>query len=95
MIASALAFAFACYGVGLVLNFVRLLRGPDLADRVLALDTMMINSVALIVLYGIKTGSAVSFEAGLLLAMTGFVSTVAFCKFMLGGNVIVQDDDNV
>ena len=57
-------------------------------DRVLALDTMAINVIALITLWGIRTASAISFEAALLFAMTGFVGTVAYAKFVLRGDVI-------
>ena len=88
MTAYALAFAFACFGTGLALNLWRLARGPHMADRILAVDTMVVNVIALIVLYGIKTGLGINFEAAMLFAMTGFVSTVAFCKFLLRGSVI-------
>ena len=54
----------------------------------LALDTLVINTIALIVIAGIRSASHVVFEAALLFAMVGFVSTVAFCKFMLRGNVL-------
>jgi multicomponent K+:H+ antiporter subunit F len=84
----ALHFAFACFGVGLLMNLWLLLRGPGLPDRMLALDTMVINMIALIVLYGIQSASGLNFEAAVLFAMTGFVSTVAFCKFMLRGDII-------
>lgn len=88
MIAVALGFCGACYGLALVLNLIRLLKGPDAPDRILALDTMVVNGIVLIVLYGLYLRSAVSFEAALLLAMTGFVSSVAYCRFLLRGNVI-------
>jgi len=88
MIHLALSFAIGCFGLGLLMNLILLWRGPDLPDRVLAVDTMVINLIALIVLYGIRSGSGLSFEAALLLAMTGFVSTVAFSKYMLRGDVI-------
>ncbi len=84
----ALHFAFACFGLGLLMNLWLLLRGPGMPDRVLAFDTMAINAIALIVLYGIQTGSGLNFEAAMLFAMTGFVGTVAYCKFMLRGNII-------
>ena len=64
------------------------LRAPGLPDKVLAADTMVINIIALIVLHGLLTGNGVNFEAAMLFAMTGFVSTVAFSKFMLRGNII-------
>jgi multicomponent K+:H+ antiporter subunit F len=88
MIAYALLFAFACFGFGLLLNLYRLAKGPSLADRVLALDTMVINGIALLVLYGISSGTAIYFEAALLFAMVGFISTVAYCRFILRGDII-------
>lgn len=84
----ALAFAIACFGTGLLLNLWRLARGPHMPDRILALDTMVVNVIALIVLFGIKTGIGINFEAAMLFAMTGFVGTVAFCKYLLRGSVI-------
>lgn len=88
MIALALYFAFGCFGLALVMNLVALVRGPDMADRVLALDTMVINAIAIIVLYGVSIGSQVYFEASMITAMIGFVSTVAFTRFLLRGNII-------
>jgi multicomponent K+:H+ antiporter subunit F len=57
-------------------------------DRLLALDTMYINSIALLLLYGIYLGTSLNFEVALLIAMLGFVSTVAVCKFLLRGDII-------
>lgn len=88
MIPYALGFAFACFGIGLLLNLWRLARGPSMADRILALDTMVVNTIALIVLYGISTGLGINFEAAMLFALTGFVGTVALCKYLLRGSVI-------
>lgn len=88
MIESALAFGFAALGLALAMNLWRLFRGPGVADRILALDTMVINVIGLIVLAGIAGDSGTSFEAALLLAMVGFVSTVAYCKFLLRGDIV-------
>lgn len=88
MIETAAAVAIAAASAGLGLNLYRLAKGPDVLDRVLALDTMVINAIALVVLLGLVTRSAVSFEAALLFAMVGFLTTVAFCRFLLRGNVI-------
>ena len=88
MIEGALAFGFAALGLALVFNLWRLVRGPELADRILALDTMVINVIGLIVLTGIAESSATAFEAALLLAMVGFVGTVAYAKFALRGDII-------
>ncbi len=57
-------------------------------DRILALDTLAINAIALVMLIGIATSSQTYFEAALLIAMMGFVGTVALCKFLLSGDII-------
>lgn len=88
MITTALYIAFACFGLGLLMCLWRLLVGKDPADRILALDTMVINVIALLVLYGILEGTAIYFEAAMLVAMVGFVSTVAYCRFVLRGDII-------
>lgn len=84
----ALGFGFAGLGLALVMNLWRLFKGPGVADRILALDTMVINVIGLIVLSGIATGSGTTFEAALLLAMVGFVGTAAYAKFALRGDII-------
>ncbi len=81
-----LAFVLLC--LALLLNLWRLVKGPSIPDRVLALDTMYINSIALLLLYGLWQGTPLYFEAALLIAMLGFVSTVAICKFLLRGDII-------
>jgi multicomponent K+:H+ antiporter subunit F len=88
MISAALFFASACYAVALLLDLWRIVRGPESADRILALDTMVINVIALLVLYGIWRGTAVYFEAAMLVAMVGFVSTVAYCRYFLRSDII-------
>ena len=88
MIEIALFFAAICYGVALLLDLWRIVTGPDAADRILALDTMVINVIALLVIYGISRGTAIYFEAALLVAMVGFVSTVAYCRYLLRGDII-------
>ena len=88
LLSLALGFAFAAFALALVLNLVRLATAPTLTDRILVVDTMTVNTLALIVLYGVQTGSPLDFEAALLFALTGFVSTVAYCKHLLRGNII-------
>jgi multicomponent K+:H+ antiporter subunit F len=72
----------------LVLNLWRLIIGPHIVDRILALDTMYINSIALILLFGLYNQTPLYFEAALLIAMLGFVSSVAFGKYLLRGDII-------
>ncbi len=88
MLSIVLPIALSAIGVAFVLNLWRLVKGPDATDRILALDTMTINAIALIMLLGIALGTTVYFEAALILAMMGFVGTVALCKFLLGGDII-------
>ncbi|QPM92535.1 K+/H+ antiporter subunit F [Pseudooceanicola algae] len=88
MIGIALTFAAGCFGLALLANLFRLVKGPDPADRILALDTMVINVLALLILYGVWQGTAIYFEASILVAMVGFVSTVAYCRFILRGDLI-------
>lgn len=88
MIDVALVFCMVCYTLALVLNLARIARARRAADRILALDTMVINSIALLILYGIVQDTPVYFEASMLIAMVGFVSTVAYCRFILRGDLI-------
>ena len=88
MIALAIQIASGAVALALLLNGWRLLKGPALGDRILALDTMVINVIALIVLIGMAGGTDTYFEAALLLAMIGFVGTIAFCKFILRGDIV-------
>ena len=88
MIEHALTFALGATSLALLFKVWCLVRGPGVIDRVLAVDTMVINMIALIIFYGIREGTPVYFEAALILAMFGFVSTVAFCRFVSRGDII-------
>jgi len=88
MIATVIPIAMALFAVAALLNLYRLAIGPDIVDRILALDTLMINSIALIVLSNIWVGFGMLFELALLIALMGFVSTVAMSKYLLRGDVI-------
>lgn len=88
MLTTALTLAFALVAAAFAMSFYRLLAGPSAPDRILALDTLYINAIALLVLLGIALASPLYFEAALLIALMGFVSTVALCKFLLRGDII-------
>ena len=88
ILTAALTFALGCFGLALLMNLWVLLRAPLVQDRILALDTMVVNALAIVVLYGALSLSSFNFEAAILIAMTGFVSTVALARFHLRGNVI-------
>jgi len=69
-------------------NVYRLVLGPRAQDRVLCLDAMYVNAMLLVLTIGIRTGSAIYFEAALIIAMLGFASSVALAKFLMRGEVI-------
>jgi multicomponent K+:H+ antiporter subunit F len=88
MLTTAIWIASAFIGLALLLNLYRLLRGPDLPDRIIALDTAYINVVALLVLFGIQQGSRAYLDIALLMAMVGFISTAMLAKYLLRGDII-------
>lgn len=88
MLATAIALAFIATGVAIALTFGRLLIGPSVPDRVLALDTLYVNAVALLLLLGIDGTGTAYFEAALLISLLGFLSTVALARYALRGNVV-------
>lgn len=88
MLSLALPVALVMVGLAIALNLWRLVLGPTAPDRILALDTLTINAIALVLMLGIALGSSLYFEAALILAMMGFVGTVALCKYLLGGDII-------
>ncbi|WP_390915339.1 K+/H+ antiporter subunit F [Pseudosulfitobacter sp. SM2401] len=84
----ALIIAFITLALGQILSMVRLVLGPTPGDRILALDTMVVNALGLVVVLGIHQGLQIYFEVSLLIAMLGFVSTVALARFILRGDII-------
>ena len=84
----SLAIGLGAIVIAMFLNLWRLLLGPELTDRILALDTFYINTIALLMLLGIRLSNAIFFEAALLIAMMGFIGTVALAKYILRGDII-------
>ena len=74
-----LAMCFSAY---------RLFRGPRAQDRVTSFDSLYINAMLLVIVFGIRTGSTAFFEASLIIAFLGFASTSALAKFLMRGEVI-------
>ena len=85
---TALVIAFAVVVLAQIMSMIRLVIGPDTGDRILALDTMVVNAIGLVVLLGIAQGTRIYFEVSLIIAMLGFVSTVAYARFVLRGDII-------
>lgn len=88
MIAYAVTFAYGCIGLAMLITLARVLFSREIGDRILALDTLVVNSIGLIVLFGITSETQIYFEAAMIIAMLGFVSTVAYARFLLRGNII-------
>lgn len=88
MLQQVIIIALAMFGLGIALNLYRIVIGPSLPDRILALDTMYINTIALLVLYGVYQSNMIYFEVALLIAVMGFVGTVAMSKYLLRGDII-------
>ena len=88
MIGVATDLAMALIGAAMALAFWRLLRGPDVVDRVIAIDKLYVNSCVMLLVYGIRMDTLLHFEAALIIAMLGFLTTAAFAKFLLRGDII-------
>jgi multicomponent K+:H+ antiporter subunit F len=84
----ALWFAQFCVVVAMACAAYRLLRGPAAQDRVLALDTLSVNSMLMLLMLGMRSSSTAYFDMALLMALFGFVSSTALAKFLLRGEVI-------
>ncbi len=83
-----LPWVMAALVLALALNAWRLFKGPALTDRILALDTLYINALALVVVLGIWQGSKVNFEVALLIGLLGFIGTVALAKYLVRGDIV-------
>ena len=88
MIQTCIDIATGAFAVAMLLNLYRLLRGPGVVDRILALDTLYVNTIALLVLAGLREGSTIYFEAALVIAMLGFVGTVVLSKYVIRRDII-------
>lgn len=88
MLAAVLPWVMAAFAVAMGLSAWRLFKGPSLPDRILALDTLYINALALLVLVGIQQNSVLYFEVALLIGLFGFIGTVVLAKFVVRGEIV-------
>jgi multicomponent K+:H+ antiporter subunit F len=88
MLDVVIPIALSLMTAALLLNFWRVVRGPSAVDRVLAVDTMYINTIAFLVLLGVLRNSSLYFEAALVIAMVGFIGTAAWSRYLLRRDVI-------
>ncbi len=83
-----LPWVMAALALAMALNAWRLFKGPALTDRILALDTLYINALALVAVVGIWQGHKLYFEIALLIGLLGFIGTVALAKYLLRGDIV-------
>ena len=83
-----LGICLSAITLSMVLCLFRLVLGPSIVDRLLALDTLFLNATCLVVILGIYWASTSLFEGALLVAMLGFVSTAALARYFTTGHVI-------
>ena len=88
MIALALVASMHAVGLAMLLSLWRLLRGPASPDRILALDTLNVTTVAQLLLVGMWRKSEVLFEAALIIAMLGFFTTVVLSKYVFRRDIV-------
>ncbi|MEJ5168444.1 MAG: K+/H+ antiporter subunit F [Arcobacteraceae bacterium] len=88
MLEFVLPIAFVMITIALILNLYRMIIGPTVMDRILALDTLYINAIALLILFSLYLGNTLYFEAALIIAVMGFVGTVALSKYLLRGDIM-------
>ncbi len=84
----SLAISQILVSLALICAAFRMLRGPRAQDRVLGLDAAYLNGMLLLLLFGIRSGDTVYFEAALIIAVLGFIGTAALAKFLMRGEVI-------
>jgi multicomponent K+:H+ antiporter subunit F len=88
MTAAVMPWVLGACTLALLLSFYRLVRGPTMPDRVLALDTMYVSALVLLLVGGVQFGTRLYFEAALIIAMLGFVSTVAVARYLGDGRLV-------
>lgn len=88
LLSLTIGFSQFCIILAMLFCTIRLLIGPTAQDRVLSMDTLWICAMLLVLLLGIRFGSLIYFEVAVLIALTGFVSSIALAKFLMRGEII-------
>lgn len=88
ILAWSITIAQVLLGLAMLCAVWRLTRGPRAQDRVLGFDTLYVNAMLVLLTLGIQTGRTVYYESALIIALLGFVGTVALSKFLMRGEVI-------
>lgn len=88
MIATVTLLVLSGITLSILLSAYRVLRGPTIPDRVVALDNISTNLVAVIVVFSIRSQSALYIDVALVIAILSFLATVVAAKYLLRGTVI-------
>lgn len=88
IVATAVIGSMLVVGVAMLMATWRLLRGPTMPDRILALDTLFVATIAQLMLFGMHLDTPIYFEAALIIAMLGFVGTVVLSKYILRRDIV-------
>lgn len=91
MLDAVTSFAMVVLAVSILLQVYRLIIGPTIPDRAVALDTMGVHAIALIVLYSIKVNSLAFLDSALVIAILSFLTTVVIAKFLVRGDIVDRD----
>lgn len=84
----SLLIAQVLLGIAMAIACLRMIRGPRAQDRIVALDALYVNAMLFLLVFGMRTGSTLYFEAALVISIAGFVSTLALAKFLMRGEII-------
>lgn len=84
----SLTIAHVLLALAMVCATFRIVYGPRAQDRVIGLDTLYMNAMLLMLSFGIHFGESYFFDAALIIALLGFVTTAALAKFLIRGEVI-------
>ncbi|HWU18952.1 MAG TPA: K+/H+ antiporter subunit F [Devosia sp.] len=84
----SLLIAQVILALAMVATIYRVIKGPRAQDRILSLDALYVNAMLLLIVFGIRYGTSIYFEAALIISLLGFVGTVALAKFLMRGEVI-------
>ena len=69
-------------GAALLIAFIRIVRGPTLPDRIVAMDLFGVLVVGLIVVLSAYTGVRATLDAAIVIALIGFLGTIAYASYV-------------
>lgn len=86
-------FALVVLTISFLLVVVRVVKGPSLPDRILALDMLVAVAIGFIAVLGLRSGFTLYVDVAIALGLVGFLATVAFARFVMSGGVDAKEDE--